>query len=85
MQIDQKMRARNILMSTPLEALPNGGVAAIRLETVDDVLTCLDGIVSYLRHEMNKHSDTQDELDALQRDLKAAGRLFGIITQVGQA
>lgn len=33
MQIDQKMRARNILMSTPLEALPNGGVAAIRLET----------------------------------------------------
>lgn len=77
---EQQIRARNIFRNTPLVALPSGGMAAVKVETVEDVLTCLDGIVEYLRHEMNKHADTQDELDAIKRDLRAAGRLFRLIT-----
>lgn len=75
---DDVKRINSLLRETPVAAL-EGGMMFRPVTDVDGVIAQLTSIVTFLRAEMNQHQDTRDELDALKRDLKAAGRIFNLI------
>lgn len=75
---DEIKRVNEILRNTPIAALPNGGFRAVK--TPADVADNLEAIVAFLKWEMGRADETRDELDALKRDLVAAGRVLKIVT-----
>lgn len=76
----QRLEAYRILANCPVVALPNG-IHVRPVTTVEALLVHLGSIVDFLRNEMRDRLVANDELDAIKFDIKAAGRLFKLITQ----
>lgn len=74
---EELRRIREILGRTPTVA-QNGGNYQ-QAKTASEYIAQLDSIVQYLKYEMEEHEKAADELDALKRDLAAAGRVLKLI------
>lgn len=73
-----KSAFRKLFGSTPVVALPSGGMTpkSLRPQTVEDVLVTVEHIVGSLKHYMAAEQELRDQANADARDMDAAARVF---------
>jgi len=79
----QKRIVNAIIGSAPAIALPHGGMGR-RPETFAELMTVMESIVSHLKDEMEQSNDLRANLDSIERDLAAAGRIFNRMGWTGR-
>lgn len=80
---DQQDQVRWVLGRVPVIGLPHSGMGK-KPETFNELLAVVASLGEELGKALRRDQATSDELNTLKYDLKAAGRVFKLITDEEQ-